>query len=58
MGLFAILSSAMSKNPVLPLFAKSIGTPEYLMGFIAAASTIPGILVSLPAGSLSDTFGR
>jgi len=58
MGLFAILSSTMSKNPVLPLFAESIGTPEYLMGIVAAASTIPGILVSLPAGSLSDIFGR
>ena len=58
MGLFAILSSTMSKNPVLPLFAESIGTPEYFMGFVAAASTIPGILVSLPAGSLSDVFGR
>lgn len=58
MGLFAIFSSTMSKKPVLPLFADSIGTPEYLMGIIAAASTIPGILVSLPAGSLSDIFGR
>jgi MFS family permease len=48
----------MSKNPVLPLFAESIGTPEYFMGIVAAASTIPGILVSLPAGSLSDIFGR
>lgn len=58
MGLFAIFGSTMSKNPVLPLFAESIGTPEYLMGFVAAASTIPGILVSFPAGSLSDIFGR
>ena len=58
MGLFAIFSSTMSKKPVLPLFADSIGTPEYLMGIIAAASTIPGILVSLPAGSLSDILGR
>lgn len=58
MGLFAILSSTMSKNPVLPLFADSLGVPEYLMGFVAAASTVPGILVSLPAGSISDVFGR
>jgi len=58
MGLFAILSSTMSKNPVLPLFAESLGVPEYLMGFVAAASTVPGILVSLPAGSISDVFGR
>jgi len=58
MGLFAILSSTMSKNPVLPLLADSLGVPEYLMGFVAAASTVPGIFVSLPAGSVSDVFGR
>jgi len=58
MGLFAILSSTMSKNPILPLFADSLGVPEYLMGFVAAASTVPGILMSLPAGSVSDVFGR
>jgi len=59
MGFFAILSSTMSKNPVLPSFAKSLKTPEgFWTGFVAVASTIPGILVSLPAGSLSDILGR
>ena len=29
-----------------------------LVGIVAAASTIPGILISLPAASLSDVFGR
>jgi MFS family permease len=58
MGLFAILSSTMSKNPVLKPFAASLGTPVALIGFVASASTIPGILVSLPAASLSDVFGR
>ena len=59
MGLFAILSSTMSKNPVLKPFATSLGTPEgFWIGFVASASTIPGILVSLPAASLSDIFGR
>ncbi len=58
MGAFAILSSTMSKDPVLNPFAISIGTPADLTGIIAAASTIPGILVSLPAASLSDVFGR
>jgi len=57
-GFFAILSSTMSKNPVLNPFAHALGTPDSLLGFVAAASTIPGILVSLPAGSLSDIFGR
>lgn len=59
MGVFAILSSTMSKNPVLPSFAASLGTPEgFWTGFVAVASTIPGILISLPAGSLSDILGR
>ena len=57
-GAFAILSSTMSKNPVLPLLAQSLGARGPELGFIAAASTIPGILVSLPAGSLSDLLGR
>ena len=57
-GLFAILSSTMSKNPVLNPFAKSLGTPAPLLGVVAAASTIPGILISLPAGSLSDVYGK
>ncbi len=58
MGLFAILSSTMSKSPVLKPFSLSLGTPTDLTGFVAAASTIPGILISLPAASLSDIYGR
>ncbi len=58
MGFFAILSSTMSKNPVLKPFALSLGTPTNWTGFVASASTIPGILVSLPAASLSDVYGR
>ncbi|MFZ0966428.1 MAG: MFS transporter [Candidatus Bathyarchaeia archaeon] len=58
MGFFAILSSTMSKSPVLKPFSLSLGTPTDWSGFVAAASTIPGILISLPAASLSDIFGR
>ena len=58
MGAFAILSSTMSKNPVLNPFAENLGTPEAFMGFVAAASTLPGVLISFPAGSLSDVLGR
>jgi MFS family permease len=57
-GAFAILSSTMSKNPVLNPFAESLGTPEVLMGFVAAASTLPGVMISFPVGSLSDVIGR
>ena len=58
MGFFAILSSTMSKSPVLKPFSLSLGTPTDWTGVIAAASTIPGILISLPAASLSDILGR
>lgn len=58
MGFFAILSSTMSKSPVLKPFSLSLGTPTDWVGFVAAASTIPGVLISLPAASLSDVFGR
>jgi MFS family permease len=58
-GFFAIMSSTMSKDPVLPLFATYLKTPAGLWtGIIFVASTIPGILISLPAGSLSDILGR
>lgn len=58
MGFFAILSSTMSKSPVLKPFTLYLNTPADWVGFVAAASTIPGILVSLPAASLSDIYGR
>jgi MFS family permease len=58
MGFLAILSSTMSKSPVLPYLAGYLGTSDFELGIVGSASTIPGILVSLPAGSLSDIFGR
>ena len=58
MGGLAIFSSTMSKNPALPLFIKSFGVPLGTLGLIAAASTVTGILASLPAGILSDLWGR
>jgi MFS family permease len=58
MGFFAILSSTMSKSPVLKPFSLSLGTPTDWTGIVASVSTIPGILVSLPAASLSDIYGR
>lgn len=58
MGGLAIFSSTMAKNPALPLLIRSMGVPLSTVGLIAAASTIVGILVSLPAGILSDIIGR
>ncbi len=58
MGGLAIFSSTIAKNPALPLFIRSLGVPVAIVGVIAAASTIVGILVSFPAGMLSDIIGR
>ncbi len=57
-GGFAIFSSTMSKTPVLPLFADSLGAAPETVGLIAAAATVVGILTSAPAGLLSDYVSR
>ncbi len=57
-GGLAILSSTLSKTPVLPLFAESLAATPAEIGWIVMASTIPGILASYPAGVLSDRIGR
>ena len=48
----------MSKTPVLPLFAADIGATPYEIGWIVIASTVPGILISFPAGAIADAFGK
>jgi len=53
----AIFSSTISKSPILPIFAKSLGATGIQIGWIASASTIPGILISYLAGDLADRFG-
>ncbi len=57
-GGLAIFSSTLSKTPVLPLFAASLGATPAEIGWIVMASTIPGILISYPAGALSDHLGK
>lgn len=57
-AVFAYCSYAMCRTPLLPLFAEDLGAGPSLVGFIVAASTVTGIVVKLPAGALSDVFGR
>ncbi|WP_190948382.1 MFS transporter [Nostoc punctiforme] len=57
-GGLAIFSSTIAKNPVLPILAQTLGANPATIGAIAAASTLTGILVSFPAGLLSDYWGR
>lgn len=55
---FGYCSYALCRTPLLPLFAEDLGAGPSLVGFIVAASTVTGIGVKLPAGALSDVFGR
>ena len=58
LGFFAIFSTTISKNPVLPLFSQALGAGDVVIGLIAAVSPLAGILFSFPVGVLSDHMGR
>ena len=57
-GFVAYSSYAICRTPLLPLFARELGAGPALIGFVMGASTLTGIVVKLPAGALSDVFGR
>ena len=58
-GLFCPrMSYAMARTPILPLFALTFGAKPEAIGFVVGASTITGIFFKLPAGTLSDIYGR
>lgn len=57
-GFLARLSYALARTPVTPLFALMLGAGPEAVGLVVGASTITGIFFKLPAGALSDIFGR
>jgi MFS transporter, DHA1 family, multidrug resistance protein len=57
-GFAAYCSYAICRTPLLPLFARELGAGPAVIGFVMGASTLTGIVVKLPAGALSDVFGR
>lgn len=57
-GFFAVFSTTLSKNPVLPLFSQALGAGDVIIGLVAAVSPLAGILFSFPVGVLSDHIGR
>ncbi len=57
-GLLAIFSSTISKNPALPLLVVHLNGDHMVIGMIASVSALTGILFSLPAGFFSDKIGR
>jgi MFS family permease len=57
-GFSARLGYQMARPPVLPLFAEELGAQSWLIGLIVGASTITGVFIKFPAGTLSDILGR
>jgi MFS transporter, DHA1 family, multidrug resistance protein len=57
-GFFGIFSTTISKNPVLPLFVKSMAAGTDVIGAISAISPLAGILFSFPVGLLADRLGK
>lgn len=57
-GFFAIFSTTISKNPVLPLFSQALDAGDAVIGLVAAVSPLAGILFSFPVGVLSDHLGK
>ena len=57
-GLVAYCSYSICRAPLLPLYASELGASASLIGFVMGASTLTGVVLKLPAGALSDLFGR
>lgn len=57
-GFLAYCSYAICRAPLLPLLARELGADAPMVGFVVGASTLTGIVLKLPAGALSDVFGR
>lgn len=57
-GFSARLGYQMARAPVLPLFAEELGAQTWLIGLVLGASTITGVFIKFPAGTLSDILGR
>jgi MFS family permease len=57
-GFVAYCSYSICRAPLLPLFSRELGAGPSLVGFVMGASTLTGVFLKLPAGALSDLFGR
>jgi MFS family permease len=57
-GVCCFLSYNLVRMPALSLFAQSLGAGPEQIGLIVSASTLTGVFLKLPAGALSDIYGR
>ena len=58
LGMFGFLSYNLVRMPALALFAESLGAGPEGIGVIVSLSTLTGVILKLPSGTLSDFFGR
>lgn len=57
-GFCSFVSYNLVRMPALAPFAESFGAGPVMVGFIVAASTMTGVLLKLPVGTLSDLVNR
>jgi MFS family permease len=57
-GVCCFISYNLVRMPVLSLFAQSLGASPEEIGLIVSVSTLTGVFLKLPAGALSDIYGR
>ncbi len=57
-GFCSFVSYNLVRMPALAPFAETLGAGPVIVGFIVAASTMTGILLKLPIGTLSDLVNR
>ncbi len=57
-GALCLLSYNLVRMPALALFAESMGAGPETIGLVVSVSTLTGVLLKLPAGTLSDIYGR
>ena len=57
-GFVAYCSYSICRAPLLPLFARELGAGSIAHWLVMGASTLTGVFLKLPAGALSDLFGR
>ncbi len=57
-GFCSFVSYNLVRMPALAPFAETLGAGPVMVGFIVAASTMTGVLLKLPVGTLSDLVNR
>jgi MFS family permease len=57
-GVVCFISYNLVRMPALALFAQSLGAGPERIGLVVSVSTMTGVLLKLPAGALSDIYGR